>query len=783
VAHLYAKPVHFRARGARGWNRIDSGLRRVGGRWVNRANRYRVALPDEIARVPVRVRRDGLWVQFALRGARGTARVRGTEAVYRGALPGVDISYRAQASSVKETLTLDGPRAQRRFVFDLSVAPGLRPRVLKGRGLVVRDRRGRTRMALAAPWMVDARGSKTGRVGLSLASVGGRWRLTMTPSRRWLARPVRAWPVTVDPYVYTEPDQDCQLDENTPATSWCAADALAVGATTAQGTTGPLRHATVLRFPGVKDIPAQAEVNWASVKLFVKRVEAPNWVKLPGRPLTQPWTGQATWNHADGVDRWSEPGGEADDKPDADADGKSDDDADYGGAWIGSTSTESYWHVKKLVGEWVKGRRANHGMLITAPVGTYAEFHPTEVAGDTSSSTAQGHEPRLEVAYSERTGRKRAWMFEQLRLSDRITMGVNVASGNLLLQQNDLAIAGGLGPDVSVSRSYNSLEREASRQGLRWRLDTGHDVGLENWGSSMVYRGAQGTSYAFRSKGDDSGWDVQPQLNASLSNDPGGEHTLTFNESQAKQHFGSSGRLLWSEDRNGRRLTFDYASSGARRVTAIKDANGDTKATFTYDAALNLDKVTDPSGRVYDYTVDASGALTAYADPESGTANPTRYEYNNDCGKLSKLTTPQGRVTLVTYYPSGGQTSCRVKTITRVTNATAMTGPTHDSAYTFDRDGSGHTDVTDPNGSATLDADDRVWRSTFDDQGRVTKTRDPLGRESSRKLTSTSNVESYTSAGNGGTTPNTTLGYDADDNATKSDTPAGAGAGSILGAP
>jgi hypothetical protein len=61
----------------------------------------------------------------------------------------------------------------------------------------------------------------------------------------------------------------------------------------------------------------------------------------------------------------------------------------------------------------------------------------------------------------------------------------------------------------------------------------------------------------------------------------------------------------------------------------------------------------------------------------------------------------------------------------------------------------------------------------------VTKTVDALRRETSQKFTSNSNVESYTAASNGGTTPNTSLGYDGDDNAKKSNTPVDAGG--ILG--
>lgn len=764
IARLYATPVHFQGRRG-GWQTIDSRLRRAGARWINRANRYSVALPADIGRGAVRVRRGPRWVQFSLRGARGRAVVRGSEALYRDALPGVTVSYRAQAASVKETLTLSGPRAQRRFVFDVAVARGLRPRLLRGKGLVVRDRRGRTRLAIAAPWMVDARGRKSTRVALALANVRGRWRLTMTPSRRWLERRGRAWPVQVDPYVYTEPDQDCQLDESTPATSLCGSDALAVGTSDHGGTAAAHRHATVLRFPGLSAIPRDVEVQWAAVKLWVKTLQAPSWVKMPAQPLTGPWSGQATWNHADGVERWAEPGGEADERP---GEGSED-----GGAWLGPTTTYGFWKVNKMVRDWVSGRRPNHGMLITAPSTHYAEFHPTEVSGNTDPNSAQGNEPRLEVEYAERIGERRGWRFERLQLSDRISLAVNVASGNLMVRQTDFSMPGGLGPAITVSRTYNSLNRRGTRIGQSWTLDTGHDVVLENWGSTKIYQGPSGVRVAFEHNGN--GYTAPAGIDATLTDEADGERMLTDNQSQTKQRFSSSGRLLWIEDRNGRRLTFDYAASGATRITAIKNDAGETKATFAYDASERLDTFTDAAGRIYDYTQDAYGKLTSYADPQNGTANPTLYAYDNHCSKISKITTPGGRIALIGYFPAGHAYECRVKSVTRVTNTTTMTGPTHEFDYDIERDGSGKTEVTDPNGSATADANDRIWRYTFDDQGRVTKTRDPLGRETSRKLTSNSNVESYTAASNSGTTPNTSFTYDADENATGSDTPTGQG--------
>lgn len=756
VARLYATPVHFKSRGRR-WKTIDSRLRRVGSRLINRANRYSVAMPVDIGRGAVRVRRDSRWVQFTLRKARGNAQVRGSEAVYREALPGVTVSYRAQASSVKETLTLAGPFARRRFTFDLAVSRGLRPRLLGRRGLVLRDRRGRTRMAFAAPYMIDARGRESGRVPFQLDNVGGRWRLMMTPSSRWLDRPGRAWPVKVDPYVYTEPDQDCALDELDAGTSFCGTGTLSVGTTTHGGTTASHRHTTVLRFPGLSQIPRDVDVNWAAMVLIPSSITGSGW--LEARPLTQPWSGQATWNHADGSERWHEPGGEPDPSGEK----------AVGDAWVQPGNNRTAWALHKMVRDWVTGRRPNHGVQISGPASLYAEFH----AADGNAGTQGANEPRLEVEYAPRAGERRGWGFERMQLSDRVSLAVNQASGNLLVRQTDFSMPGGLGPDIAVTRSYNSLNEQWNRMGPGWTLDTGQDVKLSNWGSSRIYRAPSGVRVAF--EWDGTKWVTPAGFDAKLKETSTG-FAVIHNQSQTKEHFNSNGLRTSVEDRNGRTITFDYATSGQHRVLAIKNHAGETKASFTYDANEYLDKFTDAAGRVYDFGYDASGRLTSYADPENGAANPTRYEYGGCTCRITKITTPGGRITLIDYYPTGHKDAYKVKSVTRVTDEAAMTGPTWQFDYSIRRDGSGESEVTDPIGSASIDANDRIWRYTFDDQGRITKSRDPLGRETSQKLTSTSKVESYTAASNSGTTPNTNVTFDGDDNGKGTETPVGSGA-------
>ncbi|HEX2087294.1 MAG TPA: DNRLRE domain-containing protein [Solirubrobacteraceae bacterium] len=755
---LYTGSVHYRDRGGR-WREIDTRLQRLHGRLLNRRNNFSTSLPLELGRDTVRVRKGRWWVGFALRGASGTATVHDGTARYRDALPGVDAVYTAQLDSVKEDLVLRGPGSQRRFAFDLSMPRGLRPDLLRSGGLVLRDRTERIRLSLGAPFMVDAK-RRAQRVGSRLHRVPGGWRLSYALDDAWLDRPGRAWPVTVDPYIEPGPPNggDCYLDASFPESSFCSANPMKVGMV------GGHDHRIVMRFP-LAAIPRGAEVSGATLVAWLTSEQTTTWREVAAEPLTEPFTSAASWNRNDGTDRWSEPGGEVDagakaENPDA----------------LGSGGGEGYWTMFKMVREWVSGKRPNHGMVLSVPGGGNGAW--------IDSAESVDHRPYLNIAYKERIGEKRGWVYERQRLTDRISLGVNVASGNLMVRQTDFQMPGGLGPAVSVSRSYNSLEDNWGALGA-WLLDTGPDMQLAQWagGTYMRLRYPSGSKGTYERDPATGKYKTPPGFNNTLEKDvpAAGKWQLTDHDSQTKYRFENytkDGRLYEIEDRNGRKLTFVYnATSG--RLERIEDANNDTATTtddvrFTFANANQLTQMTDPAGRTYGYGYTGSD-LTSFTDPQNGASFKTLYEYGGPNGELSKITTPQGNMTTIAYYPAGHEYASRVKSVTRVTDTATMTGPTTSFEYVIRRDGSGETRVTDPIGTATVDDHDRVTRHVFDEQGRVTKTFDALGRETSRKLTSNSNVESYTAASNTGTTPNTSFTYDSDDNPTRSDTPVASG--------
>ena len=750
VARLYSGAVHFRDKRGR-WRDIDSRLRRSGGRLLSQGNSFHTSLPSDIARDSVRVRRGAYGVSLKLRGARGQARVKDNRARYLNALEGVDVVYRALGDSLKEELVLRGPEAQREIVYDLEATRGLRPDALPSGAVLLRTSSGSPKLSLPAPFMIDADG-RTMRVRVKLAKVKAGWRLSYSLSDRWLDSASRAWPVVVDPGVLPTADRDCGLDSSQPDSSFCAATQMKLGRI------GGVDHNVIMRFP-LTAIPRGAEVKGATLVAMVSQDQTGTYTKVSAEPLTQEWSAAATWKRNDGADRWSEPGGESD----ADAA------AEHPG-YLGANG-ENYWTMFKMVREWASGKRPNHGVVLRVPDADNGAY--------LNSVEHASNKPYLNVTYRERAGMKRGWVAERQQISDRISLGVNVGSGNLQVSQTDFSMPGGLGPDVSVGRTYNSMDDELGSFG-KWSMDTGKDFKIVQVAGRafMIVHFPGGATASYERQSDGTYKTPAGYNNTLVFNQPAaGEFTLTDHASQTKYIFADNanfGRIKKITDRNDRSLTFEYSTTDGyldgieSAHTNLSDNTDETRFTRS---GQKVTQMTDPAGRTYAYAYTGDN-LISYQDPQNGASFKTLYEYNGPNGTLSKITTPQGNVATVSYFPSGHEHFGRVKTVTRVTDTVNQTGPTTSFEYHFKKDGSGYADVTDPIGTASTDTNDRVTRHEFDDQGRVTRTIDALGRETSRKLTTNSNVESYTAAGNTGTTPNTSFTYEqGTDNLTATSTP------------
>lgn len=755
---VFGGAVNFQADDG-SWQRIDSRLRLDGDVLRNTANDYEVQLPTGLGDEPVRVQDGSRWVSFGLRDASGAAAATGATATYADARPGVDVRYEARAESVKEELVLADAKATRVFTFDLDASGGLTPR-LRGAGtLEFRDARGRVRMVAAAPLMTDADGAVSRAVPSELVRSGDGWRLVLHADDAWLDAAGRKFPVTIDPTVYPNADVDCGVASGTPSTSLCGDSTFEVGSDGAQ------RHNALLRFDVRSALAPEAQIQHAAMGIQMVGQTGSVAKTIRAFRATRDFTSSATWNTYDGTNAWTTPGGDFATSPAAESD------PSVGGA--GTEGTWYVWDVRRMVDGWINGTLDNHGVVLTddgSSVDNTVSFASTE---------AGTGNPYIDVLWTRGLGSQPGYKLESWQLNDRTTLNVNAANGNVLLQQRDLTVPGGLGPDFTLSRSYNSLSYEWFYEQAfgeqNWNLDTAGDVRLSEvrWSddvgtsNDVIFNGPSGYRQAFAATGDSNGKrsyqtpeGMQVDLVKDLSTD---EWTLTDRKSQGKLVFDEIGRLIRQEDRNGRKIQFAY-DGWTHRVITVTDSQGRDTA-LAYNGDGQLETMTDPAGREYHYGY-TDGRLTSYTDPNGGV---THYAYDGPAERLSKITTPGGRETDISYYDWGDPNEGRVQSVTRVQSP----GDGPDQTWNFDYNvgwTSGTAAVTDPIGVASSTAGDRETHYEFDGLLRTAKTTDAIGREQRTEYTTTGQVDQVFAPYNTGTTTATAsidLNYDSDDNLTQ----------------
>ncbi len=172
--------------------------------------RASVSLPGDVATEPVTVGYEGRQLSFRLLGARGKMVGSGQQASASNVLPGVTLRYSFIPGGVKEELVISRREAApKAFEFELKTSPGLELLATRDKRLLAVDRSRQLRMFVPAPFMEDAAKPKAAvsrAIGLQLRRVrANTYRLTLTPSRRWLAADERRFPIVVDPTVLAEP--------------------------------------------------------------------------------------------------------------------------------------------------------------------------------------------------------------------------------------------------------------------------------------------------------------------------------------------------------------------------------------------------------------------------------------------------------------------------------------------------------------------------------------------------------------------------------------------------
>ena len=201
---------------------------------------------------------------------------------------------------------------------------------------------------------------------------------------------------------------------------------------------------------------------------------------------------------------------------------------------------------------------------------------------------------------------------------------VNGANGNLLISQRDEFLVG-RGPDVAISRTYNSLGDFSDENGDNWRQSTQRRVygltGTLNTAGSTVKRvSGDGTEITYAYKTVDS-------TAAYWTTDGAGAHDRLVR---------SGNDWIWTDGDSQitEKYSLAYGSTTSWRILETANSDGD-KLTFTYlPGGDKLQRVTTADGGYthYSWTGNFITQVSAYyTDLSSGTAKAltrTRYSYD-----------------------------------------------------------------------------------------------------------------------------------------------------------
>jgi RHS repeat-associated protein len=675
VSRIYASPVNFK--GSDGaWHAIEDQLvpAALGG-YENAANSFSLRFGMSLS-TGVSLADGGSSVSFALQGAaEAMPTVSGSAASYREALPSTDFEYESNSTGVDETATLKDTGAPEALRFALSASAGLEARSESSGAVVLVDGHGQVAFRIpAALAYVQSEGPDVShQLTSTLSKTASGWVWSVDTSAAWLRSALASGAVVVDPTVEVAGSQNCTIESDLPKSSSCTAESFEVG----YHSEAPAHeHHGLLQF-SLSSLPTDANILNAKLGLYLQSKSTSTTKPVGVYRVTKPWTTGATWETYDGTHAWTTAGGDY-------ANPAENSDVSLNPSVGGSTGW-AYWYPTKMVQKWANGTNAperegrtegaeNDGLIVKDEtdnsinnVLTFSSIHATS------------HQPFLEVSYEQRAiGRESQYTYLDYPITTELSAGVNVASGNLALQNQDLNIRG-VGESFSSARTYNSLDPDVRDYGY-WN-DSNFLELKEYSDGSMLFTDPSDAYFPFIKKSDGT-YITPPGIKATFCTaghapcpttlPSGVSYRLIYNQSQSHIDFTSFGWSVKQADRHGNVLTAGL-TEGVGAITSWTDTEG-RKITYS-DAAEGYTEIKDVSGArhiSYEYEGKGSGAQLIGVTDAAG--HKTKYTY--EFGLLSKITTPDGHVTHF-YYASGK----RIEYIVRTDNAEHTAGPTTQFTY------------------------------------------------------------------------------------------------------
>jgi RHS repeat-associated protein len=234
-------------------------------------------------------------------------------------------------------------------------------------------------------------------------------------------------------------------------------------------------------------------------------------------------------------------------------------------------------------------------------------------------------------------------------------VGVDVATGNFFLSENDLAIDT-IGFPLEISRTYNNkiASSTSSEIGEGWAWNYGTQIRNSDSPYGVVWLRDDGIETYFK-RNPDNTFSSEEGMFEKLTWEPSTNTYRLRLKDQSVLVFDASGRLSQQIDANGNQTVITRDGSG--RVTKVTEPLG-RAFTFTY-AGQYISQVTDPIGRTIEYQRN-DGRLTAVLEYESSASTYAASSYGYGGGGVWEMThyaDADGNVLDQSYEPGSRRVS------------------------------------------------------------------------------------------------------------------------------
>ena len=732
-ACTYPVPVHFADSVDGTMREIDNRLEKVTGQngktyYRNKENSVSVTLPEDISDGSIEYSDDKGFVSFKLRdslvsklkkrfmgvSSGGPTAVQNiiSAASYRSVGGDTDIEYEVSGSTLKETIVLNSFTG-RSFSFDLDTDAAWVIKSADGSiGFYGAD--GNCLYTMTAPYMVDDGGEYSAAVNVTLLRLGGgKYIVTYTPDREWLADPAREYPVRLDPTItkFTQPSDIADtyvysIQKDEPRGS---VDIINVGKQVkSSGTSFFMRSLIKFNLPSdIKetDCIVDARINFVHNPGSYYYNKTTNGLQVDLHELTAPFNESTTvWNT----------------RPDF-----YDTAIDY--AFVNKSNTLvdtelSYdsFNITKLACKWQSGA-PNNGVLLKMHDENANLSSSSQVFYISSNSTYFRDVGQiLEVTYRNTVGLEDYWSYTDQSLGGSGSGYVNNSNGNLVYTHTTAA-NNTANTAFTVTHIYNSALKDENdcHYGRGWRLNLRQTLKPVDNGTPVkfIYTDGDGTEHYIVQTSDGKRVD-EDGLGLTLEEVTGvaDRNYKLIDKSGTELVFDTHGNLCEIYDANRNLISIVYANgtlNNVRYITGVTTSTGEN-FNFSYDSSGYLQYIDDNAGRrtTMSYT---GGYLTGIAYPD-GTA--TSFAYSD--GRLYSVTAPSGHKLQYTYA------SGRVSKTEAFGENGASAGWT---AFSYDT-----------NQTVITNADGDMYTYQFDTLGRAVAVYDKYDNICTKEFTGTSNA-------------------------------------------